>query len=360
MGDRRTFIAGMLAAGVVPKLTWAEVGNPAFLSAGMKRDGQHVLCGLTNVGQITFEVALPSRGHAAAAHPLQPEAVAFARRPGTFAIVLDCVTGREKSRLHAPVGRHFYGHGVYSEDGELLFTTENDFESAQGVIGIWDAKDKYRRLGEFFSGGTGPHDIKLMPDRNTLVVANGGIETHPEAGRTKLNIATMRPNLSYVSLKGVVYEQIELDHSLRKHSIRHLDVAANGLVAFAMQWQGDTSKSPPVLGLHKRGLSPEILEPKTHMKERMLGYAGSVAITDDGRRIAVTSPRGNLCQIFDIKTRRITDYLALEDVCGVAGNAEGLIVTSGFGVVQAISHTGRHTTAKHSVCWDNHLLCLQI
>ena len=54
--------------------------------------------------------------------------MAFARRPGTFALVIDCAEGREVARLHTPEGRHFYGHGAFTPDGGLLFTTENAIE----------------------------------------------------------------------------------------------------------------------------------------------------------------------------------------------------------------------------------------
>jgi hypothetical protein len=40
--------------------------------------------------------------------------------------------------------------------------------------------------------------VLLASDRRRLVVANGGILTDPGSGRAKLNIATMRPNLSYL------------------------------------------------------------------------------------------------------------------------------------------------------------------
>ena len=195
MPNRRSFIAGMLAAGLAPKPTWADAGSPAFLSAGLKPDGTFVLCGMNTEGQITFELPLPARGHAAAAHPTLAEAVAFARRPGTYAIVLDCVSGREKAHLAAPPRRHSYEHEAFSVDGELLFTTENDFDAGRGVVGIWDARSRYSRIGEFSSGGIGPHDIKMMPDGETLVVANGGIATHPETGQTKLDLPSMRTNL---------------------------------------------------------------------------------------------------------------------------------------------------------------------
>ncbi len=63
MPDRRAFLSGMLAAGLWPKSTWADVGAPAFLSAARKPDGSHALFGLDTAGGITFEVALPGRGH---------------------------------------------------------------------------------------------------------------------------------------------------------------------------------------------------------------------------------------------------------------------------------------------------------
>ena len=42
------------------------------------------------------------------------------------------------------------------------------------------------RIGELASFGVGPHEVVLMPDGATLVVANGGIRTHPDRDRAKL------------------------------------------------------------------------------------------------------------------------------------------------------------------------------
>lgn len=354
MQDRRTFIAGMIAAGLTPKPTWADAGNPAFLSAGLRPDGTHVLCGLTEKGKIAFELPLPARGHAATCHPLRAEAVAFARRPGTFALVINCASGHEVSRLDAPSGRHFYGHGAFSADGDLLFTTENDYENAAGVVGVWDARNGYARLGEFPSGGTGPHELRLMPAGDMLVVANGGIETHPDTGRTKLNIPVMRPNLAYLSLDGRLVDVAELDPTLHKNSIRHLAVANDGTVAFAMQWQGDISEHPPVLAIHRRGAEPELMQTDLQANARMAGYAGSVAMSHG--MIAVTSPRGGLCQMFDLPTRKIVRELALRDVCGVAASGRGIMVTNGQGEIGKVLSSDYKTRATHSVRWDNHLV----
>jgi len=195
--------------------------------------------GLDAQGQIVFSLPLPGRGHAGIAHPDTAEVVVFARRPGNFANVIDCRTGRKVTDLQCPRGRHFYGHGVFSADGRVLFTPENDYEVGTGVIGVWDRSDGYTRIAEFSSGGIGPHEITRLPGTDILVIANGGIETHPDSGRAKLNLATMQPNLSYLSGAGKVLETIELSPAHRLSSIRHLSVRSDGLVAFGMQWQGD-------------------------------------------------------------------------------------------------------------------------
>lgn len=351
MHNRRSFIAGMLAAGLVPKPTWADAGSPAFLSAGMKPDGTYVLCGLSSKGWITFELPLPARGHAAAAHPQLAEAVAFARRPGTYAIVLNCVSGQEKARFTAPPGRHFYGHGAFSADGDLLFTTENDFDAGRGVVGIWDARNRYTRIGEFSSGGVGPHDIKLMPDGATLVVANGGIDTHPETGRTKLNIPSMRSNLSFLSLNSDLLGQMHLDKMHQKNSIRHLAVSGQGDVAFAMQWQGGLGEDLPLLGIHHvESDTLNLVAPAS--ARHMNGYLGSVAISKDGNHIATTSPRAGVIQEF--RHTVLANEISIGDVCGVAASDTGFILTTGTGLVRP--SLGR--AVSHDLAWDNHLIAV--
>ncbi|WP_421907007.1 DUF1513 domain-containing protein [Mameliella sp.] len=348
MASRRHFLAGLLAATACPRPTWAEAGSPAFLSAAMTRDGRYQLCGLSAAGQITFACPLPDRGHAAAAHPTQPIAVGFARRPGRFAVVLDCVTGQEITRFDAPEGRHFYGHGVFSPDGTRLYTAENDYASARGVVGVWSLDGK--RLGEFDSHGTGPHDIRLMPDGETLVIANGGIETHPDSGRTKLNIPLMEPSLAFLSPEGALLDQQRLARSLHKNSIRHLAVGPDGTVAFAMQWQGDLSEDPPLIGVTRQGGTPRLFTAPPEQAARMQGYAGSVALLADAREVAITSPRGGLAQFFDLGSGALKRSIDMEDVCGVAAGGAGFLLTSGTGEVRGESHV------THDLHWDNHLV----
>ncbi|MEP1766226.1 MAG: DUF1513 domain-containing protein [Sulfitobacter sp.] len=354
--SRRRFLGGLLAAGAVPVPTWADAGAPAFVSAAGRPDGSFVLCGIARTLDIVFEIPLPARGHAAAAHPTRPEAVAFARRPGTFAVVINCVTGAAKARLEAPDGRHFYGHGAFSQGGDILYTTENDYEAGRGRIGIWDVAGGYRRIGEFDSGGIGPHEIKRLPHSDTLVVANGGIDTHPDSGRAKLNIPTMQSNLSYLE-GGRVVETAGLPRALQKNSIRHLAVAQDGTVAFGMQWQGEGAVGA-LVGQHRRTEALALIATTPEQARALDGYIGSVAFTADGARIAATSPRGNLLHLYGAAQGVLEAAVDIEDVCGAAPLEEGFVVTSGTGGIARIAGAQNQQSRFAKYAWDNHLVAI--
>ncbi|KCV82328.1 hypothetical protein ATO10_08057 [Actibacterium atlanticum] len=358
MTTRRGFLAGLMAAGLAPRISWADAGSPAYVSAARLSDGSYALIGLSEQAEALFQISLPARGHAAATHPSQPYVVAFARRPGTFAMVINCISGLAEVQLDAPAGRHFCGHGAFSADGALLFTSENDFDAVRGMVGVWDVASGYRRIDEFATGGIGPHELRLMPDGETLVIANGGIETHPDSGRTKLNIPTMEPSLSYVSTAGRFLEKVTLPTAMHKNSIRHLTLRADGTVAFAMQWQG-ADLAPPLLALHRRGTDPRLLSAPPEQHRQMSGYAGSVAMTRDGTLVAITSPRGGMLQVFDVDRGYYIGAMARGDICGVGPAAHGFAATTGMGDVIEVNDVRPAWSRRLPVQWDNHLVAVR-
>ncbi|MBT8154339.1 DUF1513 domain-containing protein [Epibacterium ulvae] len=354
MATRRGFLTGLLAASVAPQASWADVGYPDFVTAGLEPNGQYILAGMTAAGGVLFRHPLPGRGHAASAHPHRPEVIAFARRPGRFADVLDCRTGAQIIRLTPPQGHHFYGHGCFSPDGQQLFTTENDYENARGVIGVWDSQT-YRRIGSFSSGGIGPHDILRHPD-GYLVVANGGVETHPDSGRAKLNLPTMEPRLTYLSFNGDVLEQMVLSRDQHLNSIRHLSLAPDGTVGFAMQWQGDLGELAPIVGLHRHGAVPVLLADGDPRLRNLNGYGGSIAFAPDGLTVAVSSPRGGRVQIMETKTGDMVREYAIADVCGLSTTPKGWVATTGKGRVLSLTLEHKRQSASDATAWDNHLI----
>ncbi|MEM9138504.1 MAG: DUF1513 domain-containing protein, partial [Pseudomonadota bacterium] len=297
MVSRRAFLGSAMAA-LAPGMSWADAGNPAFLAAARHGEERFLLHGLHEDGAIAFSLPLPGRGHAAAAHPERPEAVAFARRPGTYALVIDCAAGTVLAELSAPPGHHFYGHGAFTADGAVLVTTESHIASGDGRLGFWDTAAGYRRIGAVPSGGIGPHEVIRLPG-DRFAIANGGIRTHPATEREKLNLDTMRPSLAIVDADGGALDQMRLDADLHQNSIRHIAADAQGTVAFAMQWQGDPFEAPPLLGLYRPGEAPVLLKGAETALMRSQGYAGSVAFSGDGARVGFTAPRGNLAVVYD-------------------------------------------------------------
>ncbi len=356
MTTRRGFLASLLAAGTAPHFGWASVGNPAYLAAARTPDRGFALFGLSESSRPTFHVPLPARGHAGARHPRRAEAVAFARRPGTFALVIDCATGDILHNLSPPGGHHLSGHGVFAEGGALLLTSEQKSDSSVGMIGLWDVEAGYRRIGAIESGGIGPHDLRLMPDGQTLVVANGGIATDP-ADRRKLNLETMRPNLSYLSLDGTRQDRLELEADLHQNSIRHLAIRADGLVGFAMQWEGDPGAAVPLLGLHRMGRAPVLAEAPLADELAMQGYAGSVAFSGDGSELAITSPRGGRLHRFS-DGGTFLSAVSRSDICGLATRKDGYLASDGLGGLIAIGRNGPTVLARQDCAWDNHIVAL--
>lgn len=359
--NRRGFLAGLLAATTVPTLSWADAGDPSYLAAARETDGTFAMFGLDRWGQDVFRIQLPTRGHAACAHPFAPEAVAFARRPGTYALVIDCVSGKVAARMDAPAQRHFNGHGIYLRDGDTLCTPENDYANGRGVIGFWSRKAGYRRVGEMPTGGIGPHDLKRLPGSDVLVVANGGILTHPETGREKLNLATMRPNLTYIDPAHGILEQVELEAGLHQNSIRHMDIHADGTVAFAMQWQGDLSEAVPLLGLHLRGRPLHLLEAPFEQQLGLNGYAGSVSYNGAGEQLAISSPRGGQVHFYAADGAFIGHWKR-RDVCGLRALNDGFLASDGNGALHQITAAGGATggTALSVMprAWDNHIVSI--
>jgi uncharacterized protein len=356
MTTRRTFLATLLAAGAAPALSWADAGSPAFLAAAREPDDSFALYGVGADGTDRFRIGLPARAHAGAVHPQRPLAVVFARRPGHFAIVLNCVTGATEATLTPPVGRLFQGHGTFSADGQTLFTSECDYDTSQGRVGVWSRKD-WTRIAEFATQGIGPHEIARLPGTETLVVANGGIHTTPDTDRDKLNIDTMQPSLTYLSPDGALIEQVRLDPDLHENSIRHLAVSDDGLVAFAMQWEGDKILNPPLLGLHRRDQPVRLASAPEASHRAMNNYAGSIALSGDGTRLAITSPKGGRVQVFDGSGAFVAEHPRAE-VCGVARMGAGLVTTDGSGGVFRLTDDGLTKLSLAARAWDNHVVPL--
>jgi hypothetical protein len=226
--------------------------------------------------------------------------LAVARRPGDWLLRWQSRTGR--TQWHWIDGdRRFNGHVIASADGATLWTTETDLDNAQGLLGVRDAVS-LEKTGEWFTHGMDPHQLLALPravgdcPAGTLMVANGGIPTLPETGRSKRALDRMDSSLVAIHpATGALLGQWRLADPFL--SIRHLaldpvsgtlgvalqaehpDKAAQAAAPVLAVWDGHTlraAKGQPVL----------------------TGYGGDICAWPGGG-FAVSCPRAGRLAVFD-------------------------------------------------------------
>lgn len=358
--DRRTFLALCSAASLYP-LSVANAAEEALFLGARLNGGGFEAAVIDAAGNDRLVVPLEARGHSFAIDLPRRRAVAFARSPGRFAVAFS-LDGKDEPRAFAPPpDRHFYGHGVFTPDGRLLLATENDYDGERGVTGLYDATNGFRRIAEFDTGGVGPHEVVLMKDNRTLCVANGGILTHPDYERMKLNLPTMKPSLAYIdSETGDLVEQAELAPELHQLSIRHMVLDGFGVVWFGAQYQGEDGARPPLVGRHRRGREIELFTGPEATLKALDNYVGSVSTDLSGEIVATSSPQGGIAVFWDASTGKCLGERRLEDGCGLAPLGKGrLIETSGRGAIIRTGPKGAveaiRREASNVPAWDNHL-----
>lgn len=346
-----------MIAAAAPGRVLASGSTAAFAAGRVGVDGAPSLALLSATGEELHAIDLPARAHDATFCPLTGTCVVFARRPGTFAAAIEA-NGRVR-RFESPTDRHFYGHGVFSADGRLLFATENDFEGGRGVIGVYDVGLGYSRIGELDSGGVGPHDIALVPQSSVLVVANGGLLEHPEfgEGRRVLNPDAVETSLAYIdSRTGELLEQHVLA-SGTQISWRHLDVAIDGTVVAGAQLlrPGDGAH---LLLRHRRQQQPQTFALQAEDVRLLAGYVSSLAVDSDGVNVAVTSSRGSAALVLDIATGRKRAAYRASDVSGIAylRDQSSFLISTGEGeLVRWLPNGATASLAATQWRWDNHM-----
>lgn len=355
-GAQRSLSARAQAGDVAGRPTQADI---AFVSAAKRADGRYAVLLLAADGGIVRGIPLSGRGHDIAFDVRSGRAVAFARRPGTFAVAFDVSNSAPPQIFTAADGRHFYGHGAFSRDGRLLYVSENDIAGARGVIGIYDVAAGYKKIGEHPSHGVGPHEIILLEDGRTLAVANGGLDTVPELDRVDLNRDAMQPSLTFVDAEsGELRAKHMLPPALNQLSIRHIVADRSGAVWFGAQWEGGQTETPQLIGSAGIDRTVRLIDPPAGGDVDLRGYVGSVAASRDGTIIAASAPKAGRILYIDASNGAIAGVSELKDACGIAGDHDALFAsTSGFGVIRHEQPGALPVsqTQLQDISFDNHL-----
>ena len=204
--------------------------------------------------------------------------------------------------------RNFYGHGEFSRDGSLLYSTETYIKSSKGVIAIRDAKS-LELLDEFPSYGDSPHDCHLIDDGEVMVISNGGGTM--ESGHA--------PCICYVDVASrKLLEKVE--PSAKHINTGHLECNGNGNLVVV---------SAPRKGLEQSGLGGVSIRNGKHKKlvtmskpgaiiSRMKGEALSLSIHEANHIVGVTHPDGDMVTFWSVESGALLKTIDLSKPRGIS------------------------------------------
>ena len=296
---RRQLLTGLAGWACAP--AWGGDSPAATLLAAWQQGTEHRI-GLLRAGgdrlALLSELRVPSRAHGLMAEG-EDSVLVVARRPGDWLLRWHPRTGQADWRW-VNDDRGLNGHAEVLPDSGMLLTTETDSGTGQGLLGVRDRATLEKR-DEWPTHGSDPHQLLALPESvgpwpaGTVIVANGGINTRPETGRSKRLAEPM--NASLVALdaqRGTLLGQWRLDDPYL--SIRHLawNPAARrlGIALQAEHLDLDRRKAAPVLAVWDgESLSPAQKQPPLE------GYGGDIVAHPQGG-FAVSCPRANTLALF--------------------------------------------------------------
>ncbi|WP_446751408.1 DUF1513 domain-containing protein [Vibrio sp. S11_S32] len=301
-------------------------------------------------GNPIYQIALPQRAHGVAISQQSTmgfsDAVAFARRPGSYFQVFDYQTGLRKQLIQAEADRYFYGHGVFSVDGKFLLATQGIKQSSQGLIGIYDVEQDYKKVDEWHGIGIGPHEIIGLND-GSYAVGVGGVHTQ---GREALNLDTMQPTLTRLDQTGRIISQVGLGD--KKLSIRHLGYDQHDLILCGQQYRGQPDDYPALIAMQQGEGELISLNAEPEQWARFNHYIASIAVVGD--YVLATSPPGNCYGIWSISQNKLLELQPLPDASGVVAHNGEFFVSSGSGEVVTRSPLDDVQRFNSTIRWDNH------
>lgn len=359
--SRRGFLTAMAALPLMNNVNSAkamESQTEVFINGHHDQAGNYFISGMNLKGDETFRLNLPEMPHGFAmdnhhGHKL----VVFPGLTGQKLVVMDLANNNQLAEIKIRKNRYFNGHGAFSQDGRFLFATENVFATSQGVIGVYDAKT-YEFIREIPGYGIGPHGLRAMPDGKTLVIATGGLETHPATGKFFANLNSMQSAVQFIDIEsGALLASRQIP--VKKLSIRNIYFAGNNRLLVTCQYYGKR-QMPKIVGLIEGMGEIEMLDIDEDNLWNMKSYTGGTVVSGD--IAAVSCPRGNHLTFWDLKQKKFMSKVKIDDVSGIQPYGDGMhfLATAETGKLYKINANSLQLTQLDKpwakAKWTNHMV----
>jgi len=276
-------------------------------------------------GSDTVEtISPPIFPHGFAADSNNHNRVAAFTKIGPDAVVFNMEKFQAVKTIVVNPGRLFYGHGAFSTDGKLLYTTETNIENSKGYIGIRDAKT-LDCFGDFLSYGHHPHDCLLRNNGKTLVVTNGGNNTTSgELG-----------NLSYIDIET---QKLITQHKIKdgRFNAGHVEIDESGNALVISAPRRDLSENHlGAIHISKAKKSLKRFSSPSKIINKITGEALSGLIVAKHNLLLVTHPAANMVTCWDLDLLKCRKVLKLPFPRSLALNSDQseFIISFGSNVV---------------------------
>jgi hypothetical protein len=293
-------------------------------------------------------------GHGLALHPKEPGRAVMFEKKGKGACELDLRAGRVVRPIHTEERRAFYGHGAFSRDGRLLYATENDLDTRDGLIAVRDGVT-FQELGRFPTYGKSPHDCHLVDEGRTLAITNGGGAIDEDAP----------PSVTFVDAASEKLQE-RLVFPTPRINAGHLALSrSRDLVAISAPRDGLPASALGGVSLRVGGGGLVTMSEPADVVSRMVGESLSLCIEEKTGVVGVTNPDGNLVTFWDLRGRRLVKTLELPAPRGITKTLDGehLVLSYGAGTLTLLDPLRLTPVARgrversllsgsHIVTWD--------
>ncbi len=337
---RRDFIIrnviGAAALAFPPLAPAAAIAEEGLLGGGRYQEGPD--------GAVKFVLArvIPrQKSLQQAATAFFPHGLAFAKNAphlayafekiGPGGALIDVVTMRQLEVIPPVKNRLFYGHGVCSVNGELLYSTETTGEGV-GMIGVRETKG-LRHIGDFPTYGEHPHDCHLIEKGTILAVSNGG--GTKASGRLA--------SVCYIDVKTQrLLERVEMsDERFNAGHISMLGGRNAVLVSAPRRGLGEEYLGAVSIQKSKQRLSA-IASPQD-VVDNMFGEALSVITVPALDLFIVTHPKPGMVTFWKLSTGKLQRRLDMSKARGLALTSDGKSVWISHGAQAELARVNLST-----------------
>lgn len=256
---------------------------------------------------------LPFLAHGFAPHPRRPHQAALFEKWGVGGAFVDLRARAVLATLAPKPGHQFYGHGVFSKGGEVVFAVETNLATRAGVITVRDGAT-FSVLDEMPSFGQKPHDCMLIDGGEVLAITNGGgLTTTAEGG-----------SVTFVSISDRrLLDRREIPNA--RLNAGHIAMTARGdfAVVSAPREGLPELSSPGGVSLSVGGGAVTTMARPADVAERVVGEALSVCIHEPSGHVVATHPYANLVTIWQLRNKSLVRTLELTSPRGVTLTLDG-------------------------------------